>query len=87
MLSVVRCVFRVVVDDVGKGKKMASFINISKRLQGFDAPTVWSEFTPLSQQYKSVNLGRKRSNFVCTNNSIEINSYLIRPRVSGLGYS
>eukprot|EP01036_Dinobryon_divergens_P023010 gene23010-31320_t len=37
---------------------MASFINISKRLQGFDAPTVWSEFTPLSQQYKSVNLGQ-----------------------------
>ena len=28
------------------------------RLKGFDAPTVWSEFTPLSQQHKSVNLGQ-----------------------------
>lgn len=25
---------------------------------GFDAPTVWSEFTPLSQKHKSVNLGQ-----------------------------
>lgn len=30
----------------------------SARLIGFDAPTVWSEFTPLSNQYKSVNLGQ-----------------------------
>lgn len=30
----------------------------SKRLRGFDAPTVWSEFTPLSVQCKSVNLGQ-----------------------------
>ena len=30
----------------------------SNRLKGFDAPTVWSEFTPLSQQYKSCNLGQ-----------------------------
>lgn len=27
-------------------------------LLGFDAPTVWSEFTPLSQKHKSVNLGQ-----------------------------
>eukprot|EP01038_Epipyxis_sp_PR26KG_P005594 gene5594-7722_t len=28
------------------------------RLKGFDAPTVWMEFTPLSQKHKSVNLGQ-----------------------------
>ena len=31
---------------------------LAGRLKGFDAPTVWSEFTPLSQQHKSVNLGQ-----------------------------
>lgn len=31
---------------------------IAGRLRGFDAPTVWSEFTPLSQEHKSVNLGQ-----------------------------
>jgi aspartate/methionine/tyrosine aminotransferase len=30
----------------------------SSRLIGFDAPTVWQEFTPLSNQHKSVNLGQ-----------------------------
>jgi hypothetical protein len=29
----------------------------SARLLGFDAPTVWSEFTPLSLKHKSCNLG------------------------------
>lgn len=29
----------------------------SARLLGFDAPTVWSEFTPLSNKHKSCNLG------------------------------
>ncbi len=31
---------------------------ISRRLRGFDAPTVWSEFTPLANQFNSVNLGQ-----------------------------
>jgi kynurenine---oxoglutarate transaminase / cysteine-S-conjugate beta-lyase / glutamine---phenylpyruvate transaminase len=30
----------------------------SARLVGFDAPTVWQEFTPLSNRLKSVNLGQ-----------------------------
>ena len=30
----------------------------SSRLKGFDAPTVWQEFTPLSNKLKSVNLGQ-----------------------------
>jgi len=30
----------------------------ASRLKGFDAPTVWSEFTPLSNKHKSVNLGQ-----------------------------
>lgn len=30
----------------------------SSRLKGFDSPTVWQEFTPLSNQHKSVNLGQ-----------------------------
>lgn len=30
----------------------------SARLKGFDAPTVWQEFTPLSNRLKSVNLGQ-----------------------------
>lgn len=30
----------------------------SDRLSGFDAPTVWQEFTPLSQRLKTVNLGQ-----------------------------
>lgn len=34
------------------------FSSISDRLKGFDAPTVWSEFSPMSQKYKSVNLGQ-----------------------------
>eukprot|EP01099_Mayorella_cantabrigiensis_P001418 TRINITY_DN1614_c0_g1_i1.p1 TRINITY_DN1614_c0_g1~~TRINITY_DN1614_c0_g1_i1.p1 ORF type:complete len:441 (-),score=74.58 TRINITY_DN1614_c0_g1_i1:156-1412(-) len=30
----------------------------AERLKGFDAPTVWSEFTPLANQHKAVNLGQ-----------------------------
>lgn len=30
----------------------------ANRLKGFDAPTVWHEFTPLANQYKAVNLGQ-----------------------------
>ena len=30
----------------------------SARLKGFDAPTVWGEFTPLSVKHASVNLGQ-----------------------------
>lgn len=30
----------------------------SSRLVGFDAPTVWQEFTPLANKHKSVNLGQ-----------------------------
>ena len=33
-------------------------ITTSARLRGFDAPTVWQEFTPLSVKMKSVNLGQ-----------------------------
>jgi kynurenine--oxoglutarate transaminase/cysteine-S-conjugate beta-lyase/glutamine--phenylpyruvate transaminase len=33
-------------------------VSTAKRLRGFDAPTVWSEFTPLSIKHKSVNLGQ-----------------------------
>ena len=35
-----------------------SQFHTADRLKGFDAPTVWSEFTPLSQKHKSVNLGQ-----------------------------
>lgn len=34
---------------------MASF---AQRLEGFDAPTVWAEFTPLANQHGAVNLGQ-----------------------------
>lgn len=37
---------------------MARKVVAATRLRGFDAPTVWSEFTPLSNKYKSVNLGQ-----------------------------
>lgn len=37
---------------------VARAASTATRLKGFDAPTVWSEFTPLSQQHKSVNLGQ-----------------------------
>ena len=33
-------------------------ITTASRLRGFDAPTVWQEFTPLSIKHKSVNLGQ-----------------------------
>lgn len=32
--------------------------SISRRLRGFDAPTVWNEFTPLANKFNSVNLGQ-----------------------------
>eukprot|EP01040_Poterioochromonas_malhamensis_P004423 gene4423-4741_t len=35
-----------------------SQFHTANRLKGFDAPTVWSEFTPLSQKHHSVNLGQ-----------------------------
>jgi aspartate/methionine/tyrosine aminotransferase len=38
--------------------KMSSRNFTSARLKGFDAPTVWHEFTPLSNKHKSVNLGQ-----------------------------
>ena len=31
---------------------------LALRLQGLDAPTVWQEFSPLSNQYSSINLGQ-----------------------------
>lgn len=34
------------------------YLMSSARLVGFDAPTVWQEFTPLSNRLKSVNLGQ-----------------------------
>lgn len=33
-------------------------MSTSLRLKGFDAPTVWSEFTPLANKHKAVNLGQ-----------------------------
>ncbi len=32
-------------------------------MSGFDAPTVWSEFTPLSNEHKSCNLGKSNIGF------------------------
>lgn len=32
--------------------------NLASRLDGLDKSTVWHEFTPLSNQYKSINLGQ-----------------------------
>ena len=48
------------------GRKTASFllnvpkqaITTARRLRGFDAPTVWQEFTPLAVKTKAVNLGQ-----------------------------
>ena len=31
---------------------------LAKRLVGLDSPTVWQEFSPLSEEYKSINLGQ-----------------------------
>jgi hypothetical protein len=39
-------------------QQIMSGFHTANRLKGFDAPTVWSEFTPLSQKHKSVNLGQ-----------------------------
>ena len=33
-------------------------VQVAKRLHGFDAPTVWGEFTPLAVQHSAVNLGQ-----------------------------
>eukprot|EP01041_Mallomonas_annulata_P007071 gene7071-14382_t len=33
-------------------------LQTARRLRGFDAPTVWQEFTPLSIKHKSANLGQ-----------------------------
>lgn len=39
-------------------KQIVRSATTATRLKGFDAPTVWSEFTPLSQKHNSVNLGQ-----------------------------
>mmetsp|Transcript_22120 Transcript_22120/g.37036 ORF Transcript_22120/g.37036 Transcript_22120/m.37036 type:complete len:446 (-) Transcript_22120:337-1674(-) len=39
-------------------KSIGRMVTTASRLKGFDAPTVWSEFTPLSQSHQSVNLGQ-----------------------------
>lgn len=31
---------------------------VARRLDGLDAPTVWHEFSPLAQEYQSINLGQ-----------------------------
>ena len=36
----------------------SSPIRLAHRLDGLDAPTVWHEFTPLSKQHQSINLGQ-----------------------------
>ena len=33
-------------------------VQVARRLHGFDAPTVWGEFTPLAVQHRAVNLGQ-----------------------------
>lgn len=52
MISHSRKLIRNINSDIFRAASTAT------RLKGFDAPTVWSEFTPLSQQHKSVNLGQ-----------------------------
>ena len=37
---------------------MRRYIQTASRLRGFEAPTVWSEFTPLAELTGSVNLGQ-----------------------------
>lgn len=39
-------------------KQFLRLMTTSARLRGFDAPTVWHEFTPLAIKHKSVNLGQ-----------------------------
>jgi hypothetical protein len=40
-------------------KKLNFVVKQSERMNIFKSPSsVWNEFTPLSQQYKSVNLGQ-----------------------------
>jgi hypothetical protein len=39
---------------------MKPSVQVARRLKGFDAPTVWGEFTPLAIQNKAVNLGQVR---------------------------
>ncbi|RLN59178.1 hypothetical protein BBJ29_003941 [Phytophthora kernoviae] len=38
---------------------------LSKRLDGFDQPTVWHEFTPLALEHKAVNLGQGFPDWRC----------------------
>lgn len=38
--------------------KMSVLKRNAKRLAGFDAPTVWGEFTPLANKFQAVNLGQ-----------------------------
>lgn len=45
-------------------RSMSSF-NYARRLDGFNAPTVWHEFTPLANQHNAVNLGQGFPNWEC----------------------
>ncbi len=44
--------------DAQAEKPKLSGPGYSKRLKGFDAPTVWQEFTPLANANKAINLGQ-----------------------------
>ncbi|CAM9520047.1 unnamed protein product, partial [Heterosigma akashiwo] len=39
----------------------------ASRLAGFDAPTVWHEFTPLAKEYGACNLGQGFPDWPCPN--------------------
>lgn len=54
--SLVRRVIMSTCDILSKSTPRA--VTTAARLKGFDAPTVWSEFTPLANQHKAVNLGQ-----------------------------
>eukprot|EP00053_Salpingoeca_punica_P011766 m.104814 g.104814 ORF g.104814 m.104814 type:complete len:466 (-) comp15769_c0_seq2:155-1552(-) len=40
-------------------------MSFAQRLKGFEAPTVWHEFTPLAQQHGAVNLGQGFPDWPC----------------------
>src|SRR3546814_14816662 len=39
--------------------------DLARRLDGFNAPTVWHEFTPLANKHSAVNLGQGFPNWEC----------------------
>jgi len=47
------------------GQNSSSGNTKANRLKGFDAPTVWAEFTPLANEYKACNLGQGFPDWQC----------------------